>query len=360
MKSGKIIALLLALALLGGLCTALAVDESRSFSFVLTSDLGGGTVGVGDEFTVHFTLKRTDAEESWAMYAWQTEIAYDTAVFELVADSIIAASGVGSSFHEGAGQNKVYFNAYSYSKSGTEYPAVLEAGSFRLRVIGTAGDTAIKNTNYKVSTAAGADHYAVRAEDLTVSVNGSSAVKHFVDVPDNAWFAEAVAFVVRRGLFQGVSETEFAPNMTMTRAMIVTVLHRLEGTPAPKAASGFQDVPAGTWYTEAVAWASENGVVNGYSEASFGPNDPVTREQLATILYRYASWKGYDVSGEADLSAYKDAGEISSWALQAISWANAIGLVRGRSADELAPVGTATRAEVATMLMRFCLWIEGQ
>ena len=139
----------------------------------------------------------------------------------------------------------------------------------------------------------------------------------------------------------------------MNRAMLVTVLWRLDGKPAAEQAAAFADVEKGSYYADAVAWANANGIVKGYSETQFAPNDKVTREQLAAILYRYAQFKGYDVSKAADLSGYKDFSQISAYAVDNMKWAAGAGIVNGRTADTLAPQGESTRAEVATMLMRF-------
>ena len=138
-----------------------------------------------------------------------------------------------------------------------------------------------------------------------------------------------------------------------TRAMIVTMLHRLENEPTASAA-GFTDVASNTYYANAVAWAAANGVVTGVSETSFAPNDAITREQLAAILYRYAELKGYNVSASGSLSGYTDASQISSYATTAMQWANSTGLITGKTSTTLSPKGNATRAEVATILMRFC------
>jgi hypothetical protein len=174
------------------------------------------------------------------------------------------------------------------------------------------------------------------------------------DVSASDWYYEDVKFVTENGLFKGVSATEFAPNAKMTRAMLATVLYRLAGEPAAPAGQGsFGDVPAGQWFSEAVAWASANGVVGGYGPNVFGTDDPVTREQIAVLLYRYAELMGYDVSASADLAAYTDATDISEWAREALAWANAAGLITGRGASALDPTDTATRAEVSAMLHRF-------
>ena len=175
----------------------------------------------------------------------------------------------------------------------------------------------------------------------------------FADVDPHAWYHEFVDYAVSRGLMKGTSDAAFEPDAPATRAMLVTILHRLEGEPGADGASPFADVPEGRWYTEAVIWANGNGIAEGYGDGHFGPGDTVTREQFAAILYRYAKWKGYDVSGSADLSGYADAADISPWVLEAMKWANAAGLITGRTETALGPAGKATCAETAAILMRF-------
>lgn len=173
------------------------------------------------------------------------------------------------------------------------------------------------------------------------------------DVSGDAWYADAVAYVAGKGLMNGTSATAFSPDAFTTRGMIVTILYRLENEPAA-AGSSFSDVASGQYYTSAVAWASANGIVTGYADGTFRPAADITREQLAVILYRYASYKGCDVTAQADLSGYTDADQIGGFATDAMRWATAQGLVNGVSASALAPQGTATRAQVAAILMRFC------
>ncbi len=176
----------------------------------------------------------------------------------------------------------------------------------------------------------------------------------FTDVNEGDWFHDAVRYAYDNGLMDGVGEGQFAPNATTTRAQLVTILYRLAGEPAVAGDVGFTDVVAGQWYTDAVAWAAQKGIVNGISETEFAPSGDLTREQLATILFRYAESAGYDVSAQADLSGFPDAGDIQSYATEALSWAVAEGLLQGFEDDSLQPGGTATRAQIATILMRFC------
>lgn len=175
----------------------------------------------------------------------------------------------------------------------------------------------------------------------------------FNDVSANDWFASAVDYVTGKGMMNGTADNTFSPKAHTTRGMVVTVLYRLENQPSTSAAS-FTDVASGAYYANAVAWANANGIVSGYGSGKFGPNDKVTREQLAAILYRYAQYKKYDVSGAKSLDGYTDAQSVSSYAVPALQWANAAGIVTGKSGSKLDPKGNATRAEVAAMLMRFC------
>ena len=189
-------------------------------------------------------------------------------------------------------------------------------------------------------------------------VNGVTAIARFpfTDVVTGTWYYGAAAYAYNNGLFAGMTPTTFAPNATMTRAMLVSVLWRLAGEPAPKAPNTFVDVPDGAWYTDAVTWAAENGVVSGIGGSRFDPSGFVTREQTAEILYNYAHSKGYDVSARADLTAFPDAGSVSGWAEKALSWANAAGLINGTVRDGqtiLDPQGSASRAQVAMILMNY-------
>ena len=189
---------------------------------------------------------------------------------------------------------------------------------------------------------------------VTVTVTFAEAPLPFHDVTEGDWFYDAVRYAYETGLMDGVGDNLFAPNSQTTRAQLVTILYRLAGEPEPGGDSGFSDVAAGTWYTDAVVWAAENGIVNGTTDATFAPGEDITREQLVTILYRYAESKGYDVSASADLSGYPDADQIQSYAAESVAWAVAEGLIQGFEDNTLRPAGNATRAQIATILMRFC------
>lgn len=176
----------------------------------------------------------------------------------------------------------------------------------------------------------------------------------FTDVPASHWAHDDITYVYENDLMNGTDGSLFSPESTTTRAQVVTVLYRLAGQPAADWANPFWDVPASAWFHDAVTWAWENDITGGVSSTHFGAGNAVTREQLATFLYRYAQDQGYDTSARADLSGYSDAGLVSSYATEALSWANATGLITGTTATTLSPQGSATRAQVATILSRFC------
>ena len=196
---------------------------------------------------------------------------------------------------------------------------------------------------------------AVKVGVSYVKATETPSETKFNDVSANDWFASAVDYVTGKGMMNGTADNTFSPKANTTRGMVVTVLYRLENQPSTSAAS-FTDVASGAYYANAVAWANANGIVSGYGSGKFGPNDKVTREQLAAILYRYAQYKKYDVSvGEdTNILSYDDAQSISSYAIPAIQWACGADVVTGKSGSKLDPKGNATRAEVAAMLMRFC------
>ena len=162
-----------------------------------------------------------------------------------------------------------------------------------------------------------------------------------------------MAYALRKGIMNGMGDGFFGPNIPTSRAMIVTMLYRMEKEPAVTGALSFRDVPGGQWYTDAIRWATANGIVNGYSDTAFGPNDNVSREQLATILYRYARYKGVVPGAGADLSGFTDAEAVSDWAEDALRWTVSKGIINGMGDGLLSPGTEAVRAQVATMLMRY-------
>lgn len=199
--------------------------------------------------------------------------------------------------------------------------------------------------------------FAKKAEQPTPSTPPAVTEKTpvtevFHDVHNTDWFANSVQYAYDNGLMIGVDENSFAPNITTSRCMLVTILYRLEKEPATSTAP-FTDVTSGKYYSNAVSWATENGIVNGYGDGTLRPDSPLTREQLATILYRYATTKSYDVNRTTSLSSFTDEGQISNYAHKPLEWANAIGIINGTDWGGLYPGGYATRAEVAAVLERF-------
>lgn len=226
-------------------------------------------------------------------------------------------------------------------------------------------DAGFKLDSLKVRTAKGdylkvyeankADTWYFYMPDQYVTISAqfkyASPSLPFDDVAYGDWYYDAVKFVYEQGIMQGVSSTKFSPNGTVTRGMLVTMLWRMAGEPYVGGGS-FDDVASGSYYATAVAWAAKNGIVDGYNSTRFGPNDAVTREQIATMLYRYAKWLGYSTSGSS-LAGYSDASSVSSWAKDAMGWAVKNSVVTGVTATKLNPASSATRAETAQMFMNF-------
>ncbi len=222
-----------------------------------------------------------------------------------------------------------------------------------LKVVGEGGKT-IRLTE------TGEGRYIFTMPECAVTVSAVFAelqpvLSHpFTDVKEGDWYHESVAYVFQKGLMTGTSNTLFSPGLTTTRGMIVTILYRMEGSPEAPGWTPFADVAQGKYYAEPVAWAAWNGIVNGKTAATFAPEEPITREQLAAILYRYAKVKGYDLSAQGNLNQFSDRGKIQTYAREALSWANAEGLITGKGQGILDPGGPATRAQVAAILQRFC------
>lgn len=217
-------------------------------------------------------------------------------------------------------------------------------------------DTGYKVKDVKVNGKSVGAVKTYTIDKLTVStrieVEFTNGKLPFTDVRESDWFYEDVAFAYENGLFAGTSDTTFSPNASMTRAMLVTVLYRLEGQPAVNGRSGFSDVTFNSYYEDAVTWAADNGIVNGTSTSTFSPNTNVTREQMAAILYRYAQYKQYNTAASSSLIGFTDHASVSGYATASLEWAVAEKLVNG-SAGKLMPTGNATRAQVAAILHRF-------
>ena len=179
----------------------------------------------------------------------------------------------------------------------------------------------------------------------------------FTDV-NNHWAYSAIKRVYNRGLMLGVSDTRFAPNQALSRAMLVTVLYRLADEPDVTADNPFTDVPAGQWYTNAVIWAYQNNVTNGVSATEFAPEENVTREQMVAFFARYAKLAGVDTTAKGDLKAFADASSVSAYAVPAMTWAVEAGLIKGVGENKLDPTGNSTRGQVATVIVRYATLVQ--
>ncbi len=206
-----------------------------------------------------------------------------------------------------------------------------------------------KNSN-QLSTSNIASEYRI------VNAKWEIATLGFTDVATNAWYYSSVKAMVERKLFSGITTTTFAPNNEMTRAMLVSVLYRMAGSPASDAAVPFDDVPDGKWYSNSVAWGVENKIISGVTPTTFAPDAPVTREQAVAILYRYSAYKTYDLSKSASLQAFPDADAVSAYAVAAFQWATAMHIISGVKSNNqvtLQPAGHTTRAQAATIVANF-------
>lgn len=246
-------------------------------------------------------------------------------------------------------------STYSYSVSSGTLPAGLTLDRFTGAISGTLTAAAIEKTTVTVTLY----ENGLTAASCDIVFPGENRANPFTDVSQSSWYYGGVAYMTQNGLMSGVGGGKFDPDGTTDRGMIVTLLYNLAGRPPVTSMSAFTDVPAGKYYTAAVAWAAANRIVGGYGDGTFGPDDKITREQMATILYHYADYMNYDVSGRSDISGYADVGSVSSFALTAMRWANSEGLITGRTTTTLVPKGTATRAETAVLLAKFCRQIAG-
>ena len=215
--------------------------------------------------------------------------------------------------------------------------------------IGWYSDQSLTNQISEVSLTKNMTVYAGWRADENLDI----VVNPFTDVSEKDWFYNDAMFVYKNGLMLGTSKTLFGPHGTVTRGMMATILWRMEGSLAPKGENSFTDVEAGRWYADAITWTAENGIFAGYSKDKFGPDDPITREQLTAIFYRYADYKGYKLTVTGNLDKFEDADKITDYAKMVMQWAVGNGLIKGKSETLLDPQGTATRAEISAMLHRF-------
>ena len=235
--------------------------------------------------------------------------------------------------------------AYNTRISLTKYVPTRQGHTF----IGWYSDRSLTNQVSEVSLTKNMTIYAGWRADETPD----TVAPPFTDASEKDWFYNDTMFAYKNGLMLGASKTLFSPHGTVTRGMMATILWRMEGSLAPKGENSFTDVEAGMWYADAITWTAENGIFAGYSKDKFGPDDPITREQLTVIFYRYADYKGYKLTVTGNLDKFEDADKITDYAKTVMQWAVGNGLIKGKSENLLDPQGTATRAEIAAMLHRF-------
>ena len=190
------------------------------------------------------------------------------------------------------------------------------------------------------------------ASQYAIVIDDKSHVLPFTDLGEGQWYESAVRYAYTHDIMEGMNETTFSPNTSLTRAEAVQVLYNLEGRPAVSGNAAFPDLVE-KWYKPAIAWAEQTGVVDGYEDGTFRPENAVTRQEFAQMLYNYAKYKGYDLTAQGDLSQFPDSGSVADWAEAAMSWANGNKLINGHDDGTIDAAGTATRAQAASILMRF-------
>ena len=336
--------------------------------FIVTFDGNGGTPSVGSMTTTDrklTSLPSASRSGSYNFYGWYTEKSGGT---KITTDTVFHANATVYAHWTytgggGGGYNPpvTYYTLRFETGGGSDIPSV--QGTYNTYIdltkyvptwrghafIGWYSERSLTN---KVSGVYLTKDMTVYA-GWRVDENPGTDVNPFTDISEKDWFYGDVMFVYENGLMLGTSKTLFSPHGTAMRGMMATILWRMEGSPVPKGKNSFTDVEAGKWYADAITWTAENGIFAGYGKDKFGPDDPITREQLAAIFYRYADYKGYDLTVKGDLDKFKDADKITDYAKTAMQWAVGSGLVKGKSGNLLDPQGTATRAEIAAMLHRF-------
>ena len=340
----------------------------QTTEFTVTFDANGGAPSVGSMTTTNqklTSLPSASRSGSYSFDGWYTEKSGGTKVTtdtEFHANTTVYAhwtytGGGGSGYNPPV----TYYTLRFETGGGSDIPSV--QGTYNTYIdltkyvptwrghtfIGWYSERSLMNKVSGVYLTKDMTVYAL----WRVDKNPNTGANPFTDVSEKDWFYGDVMFVYENGLMLGTSKTLFSPHGTATRGMMATILWRMEGSPVPKGKNSFTDVEAGKWYADAITWTAENGIFAGYGKDKFGPDDPITREQLAAIFYRYADYKGYDLTVKGDLDKFKDADKITDYAKTAMQWAVGSGLVKGKSGNLLDPQGTATRAEIAAMLHRF-------
>ena len=336
----------------------------QTTEFTVTFDANGGTPSVGSMTTTDqklTSLPSASRSGSYSFDGWYTKKSGGT---KITTDTVFSANTtVYAHWTYTGGYNPpvTYYTLRFETGGGSDIPSVREAYNAYIDLtkyvptwrghtfIGWYSERSLTNKVSGVYLTKDMTVYAL----WRVDENPGTGANPFTDVSEKDWFYGDVMFVYENGLMLGTSKTLFSPHGTATRGMMATILWRMEGSPAPKGKNSFTDVEAGKWYADAITWAAENGIFAGYGKDKFGPDDPITREQLAAIFYRYADYKGYDLTVKGNPDTFKDADKITDYAKTAMQWAVGSGLVKGKSSNLLDPQGTATRAEIAAMLHRF-------
>ena len=336
--------------------------------FTVIFDGNGGTPSVGSMTTTNrklTSLPSASRSGSYSFDGWYTEKSGGTKITTATVFSAKTTVYAHWTYTGGGGGGYnppvTYYTLRFETGGGSDVPSVREAYNTYIDLtkyvptwrghtfIGWYSERSLTN---KVSGVYLTKDMTVYAS-WRVDENPGTGANPFTDVSEKDWFYGDVMFVYENGLMLGTSKTLFSPHGTATRGMMATILWRMEGSPVPKGKNSFTDVEDGKWYADAITWTAENGIFAGYGKDKFGPDDPITREQLAAIFYRYADYKGYDLAVKGNLDKFKDADKITDYAKTAMQWAVGSGLVKGKSGNLLDPQGTATRAEIAAMLHRF-------
>ena len=342
-------------------------DVPAPTEFIVTFDGNGGTPSVGSMTTTNQklpSLPSASRSGSYSFDGWYTKKSGGTKITtDTVFHADTAVYAHWTYIGGGGGYNPpvTYYTLRFETGGGSDISSVREAYNTYIDLtkyvptwrghtfIGWYTERSLMNKVSGVYLTKDMTVYAL----WRVDENPGTGANPFTDVSEKDWFYGDVMFVYENGLMLGTSKTLFSPHGTATRGMMATILWRMEGSPAPKGKNSFTDVEAGKWYADAITWTAENGIFAGYGKDKFGPDDPITREQLAAIFYRYADYKGYDLTVKGNLDKFKDADKITDYAKTAMQWAVGSGLVKGKSGNLLDPQGTATRAEIAAMLHRF-------
>ena len=350
-----------------------AVTETAPVTYTLTVELNGGSGSTTDGEYAEGAVINIDAgsRSNYRFDRWTSSnggsfasaSSASTTFTMPAADTTITAAW---SYIGGGGSTTDYYRLTFETNGGSEISSIRRAEYTTIDLTDYTptregyeftGWYADENLTEKITSIRLTRNTTVYAGWEEIKENPSTGFENpFTDVSESDWFFNDVKFVYQNGLMNGTSATTFSPEGTTSRGMIVTILWRMAGSPDMEDkiwGYPFADVDATAYYGTAVYWARLNGIAGGYDDATFGPNDPITREQMAAILYRYAQYKGYDVSAKADLNKFTDADEISNYALEALQWANAEGLINGKGDGVLDPKGQATRAEAAVILTRF-------